>query len=303
MLKSILLAATCLMSFGAVALEIPAAFGSSRPLPEEYRVAVPPAVFESPPSTKERGQAFNGTTYDVIAPIFTGSDGNTSFIRLANVNAVAATFQIVIVGSPSGTVYGTATYAVPSMGTPQYGYSEVLQRAGVTSLAPQDTGLSFYLRSSHFFTGYPHVVFNLTSRFFENMTRCKFVSNVDYSGMNQLLGNVHTSVLSGLGFPAVVALHNHAATASNFTVHIYEARNGTLKGTLNLTAAANTTYSFPFSYFEQEVGWVPTEQEGHANLVFVPQAGTQYTLTIGQAVYNQTFQAYANMSQYCGSNY
>jgi hypothetical protein len=209
----------------------------------------------------------------------------------------------MVVGMPSGINYGTATYVVSPYAPPQYAYSEILQRAGATTLNSTDTGVTFYLRASLTLTGFQHVVYNLTSRFFENMTRCKFLSTFDYSGMNQLLGNVHTSALSAAGFLTVVAIHNQAATTSNFTVGVFEAKNGTFKGAVNMSAAANTTYSLPFSYFEEQVGWTPLETEGHANLIFVPQTGMPYTLTIGQAVYNQTFQAYANMSQFCGSNY
>ena len=55
-----------------------------------------------------------GRNYAVLAPVFTGADGNLSFVRLANDNATASTFIVTVVGSPSGKVYGSVNLRVPA---------------------------------------------------------------------------------------------------------------------------------------------------------------------------------------------
>src|SRR5262245_3365194 len=50
----------------------------------------------------------DGSGYVQIAPTFNeGATGNTSYIRLSNDGSAKTTFTVKMVGSPSGTVYGT----------------------------------------------------------------------------------------------------------------------------------------------------------------------------------------------------
>src|SRR5262249_35676852 len=70
---------------------------------------------------KKWGAALTGTTaplngagFAQIAPAFDGSDGNLSFVRLDNGGPATTTFGVTVVGSPSGSIYGTTTIQVPS---------------------------------------------------------------------------------------------------------------------------------------------------------------------------------------------
>ncbi len=148
--------------------------------------------------------------------------------------------------------------------------------------------------------GYQHVIYSGISGFFENASRCIHYANVDYSYLNQILPDIHTSQM--VAFPATVYIHNSSPVAGLYNVSVYEGKFGTLKGVFTLSVEANMTYSLPFSYFEQQVGWSPGTLETHGNLGFVPVGTQGYYLGVGQAIFNLGLKAYVNMSLFCNMN-
>jgi hypothetical protein len=288
-----------------LALLGPAAPADSTELPSQYKTAAPiidiPAAGLGTKSPVEKPATVSGTSDIIVAPIFAnGSDGNVSFIRLANPVNTAATYSIKVVGTPSGNLYGTASYSVPAFASPQYSYSDVLAAAGVTGPQGADVGYSFYMHSTNAYSGYQHVIYNNSNKFFENMSLCEWGSSLNYSVINQVLTNIHTTQLAN--YPSTIFVHNYSAASATYTVNVYEAKTGSSKGTTQITVDPNSSYAVPFSYFQDQVHWTPSSSELHANLIFLAPNGGNFNIVVGQAIYNNALQAYVNMSQICSVN-
>ncbi|MDX1926804.1 MAG: hypothetical protein SFV81_09810 [Pirellulaceae bacterium] len=245
--------------------------------------------------TQEKQKAVLGSLYTVVAPIFLGGDGNTSFIRFYNFELYTTTVTARVVGFPSALQYGSAVVAVPFGASPQYSIGEIMNIARV-SLFPGDTGVSLYLSSPDNAVAYQHVIWSSVSRFFENMTLC---NDSSLSDLNKVLVNVHTSRLSD--YPSRIVLHNYSANPRNYDVFITDARTGALRGKVVVSTSANTSYLIPFSWFEQQAGYFPGPNEVHVNLLIGASEGSSapYYGVVGHLVFNSFFQSYTNMTQSC----
>jgi hypothetical protein len=255
------------------------------------------------PSTSagvERQAALNGSTYTVVAPTYTGSDGNVSYLRLYNANDVAVTFALTIVGTPSARVYGTASSANPPGASPQYALSDILTKAGASGLSGGDTGYAIYMRAPPITmtNGFQHVIYNNANGFFENVSACHYSPTGDYSGLNAKLANVHTSQLSS--YPAQIYIHNYSLTDDTYTVTVSDNNTGTAIGSMTLTIPHNSTYTMPFTYFQQQLNWTPSATQQHANMRFTPVSPATFQLEVSNYIYNQHLAAYVNMTQRCG---
>lgn len=274
-------------------------------IPRAYLIAPGPPT-EAPASRPDREgrQALDGRTYTVVAPIFLGRAeedfGNLSFLRFPNGSDQTAATTVSIVGTPTGRLYGNITVTVPSLASPQFSINQILSTAGITGFLPGDSDYSLYLRNPTPFTGVQHVIFNGTTRFFENASVCTFDPETDYSAINQSLINVHTTALPA--FPSIVFLHHYGATAATYRASVIEARQGTVKGQFTFRMEANESYSIPMQWYQDNVNWVPTANELHANIVFENLSGPYQAIT-GQAIFNQQLGALINMSQVCGINF
>lgn len=260
---------------------------------------VPPAQYQL-----EKPQALTGS-YAVVAPIWTGTDGeNLSYIRLANgkgivTPAATATFNITVVGTPSGNVYGTTSIQVPAAASPQYSITDILSAAGAGPLINGDLGYQLYIASDATMnnTAFQHVIFNGKRGFFENVSACQWWPDVNYTGKNQLLTNVHTSALAD--YPAYVSIQNYGA-AQPYSVQIFDARNGDVVGTVTLQIPANSTWFLPFSYFEQQLKWTPAANQQHVNLYVTSPSQSAFNAYVADFIYNATLDAYVNMTMFCG---
>ncbi len=303
----VLLAGAALVSLGVVADTLPA-----YPIPTSFFLgnapatpAVAPAAKSpasaAPAATIEKPQAVNGTLYAVVAPTYNGTGGTTSYLRLFNGGAAAATFSITVVGSPSAFTYGVATFSVPSGASPQYSLQEILTAANAAAL--NDTSFSLYIQSAEPSAGYQHVTFNTTNLFFENSSSCAYALNHTIKSLvdSQVLMNVHTTLFPT--YPAQVEIHNTWNASVNYKVTVREAKTGVVKGQVPVTITANTTYIKPMSFFQDAVGWTPGSGEFHANLVVTNAAGGAPAVMLGQSIVNQTVSnALVNMSAACAVN-
>ena len=273
------------------------------PLPEKYVTSTPPQTVPSLTTAVEieKPAAISGSGDMVISPIYRGAGGTSSYIRLANPTSTAATYTIRLEGTPSGNLYGTATYSVPAFSSPQYIFSEIETKAGVVGLQGSDTGYSLYLKSTNAQSGYQHVIYNSVNSFFENLSICTWNSATNYTALNKTLVNVHTSVFAN-NYPASVSINNFDSNTGFYTVVIYDAATGVSKGTYSFSVSPNSNYQLPMSYFEGNIGWVPSATQFHANLVFEAINGTTYSLVVGQVIINNGLGAAINMSQICGVN-
>jgi hypothetical protein len=108
------------------------------------------------------------------------------------------------------------------------------------------------------------VIYNGANQFFEDVTVCP--SGTSLQGERNLT-NVHSSVIST--FPETIYLHNLLDIPATYTVKVRDSRTGTLLGTLpSLSASANTTYAIPESFFETQLGIVPTTMQDHLTIEF-----------------------------------
>lgn len=245
-----------------------------------------------------RSPGLDGAGYAEIAPTFNGSDGNLSYVRLGNSGTAAATFRIVVVGSPSGIQYGEGTFQVPANSSPQYSLAQILSAANAGSLTYGDTNYSLYVQGAGGNLSLQHVIYNDANGFFENVSVCKFVAGVNYSGLNSRLANIHTSLIPG--YPAQIYIHNYSRSDATYNAAIYESVTGALMGTLLVTLRANSTYYVPFSWIEQQIGWAPSGNQYHANMAFVAVGSGSYAAEVGQYIFNQQLGAYVNMTSRCG---
>ena len=237
---------------------------------------------------------------NVVAPVF-NSNGNSSFIRIGNAGPATTTVTMTVLGSPSGAVYGTAQYQVPANASPQYALSSILTDARAGALTNGDTGYRLSMEDADPGLSYQHVLFNSSNLFFENVSACHFDSARDYSGLNAVLYNVHTSLLAS--YPAQIYVDNSAASAATYNVSIYDNNTGVLVGVVPITIPAKSTYTQPFSWFEQQLKWTPSSSQAHANMVFSPVSPATFQIAVSDYIFNEKFSAYVNMSQRCGFNH
>jgi hypothetical protein len=292
-MRWLLIVAAILWAGGALAEDGPVM------LPAQFLIGAMPKA--SAAAGLEQAQSIDGSTYTVVAPIFTGSDGNLSYLRFSNRSTATVVTPITIVGWPSGNSYGTVNVQVPAHASPQYSISEILSANNINGLQSGDQGFSLYLQGGNPSAGFSHILYDSNNGFFENLSMCIWKANTDYSGLNSWVFNVHTTQLAN--YPATVFIHNFSSSAATFLVDIYEARYGGYKGTISLQANANSTYGIPFSWFETQASWTPGSTEQHANLNFRVSAASQpLSAVVGQAIFNQQFNSYVNMSEMCAIN-
>lgn len=284
------------LCFAASLIAFQAAAEDPVEIPDQYRIV-------GPATEKERPAALNGDAYTVVTPIFTGTEGNVSYLRLANLNSHAVTVTVTVVGSPTGRVYGAAAFTIPPIASKQYSYQQVLNQAGfITSYIGDDNTWSFYIRSSEDLTGFQHVIHNAYNKFFENMSVCTWDANFNYTGLNRALGNVHTTGPYMTEYPSAVMLHHYGAVRAIYRADVYASETGELKGGFNFYMNANESLIVPMSWYEDTVGWTPGETESHANIVFTRMDGPTFEAVPAHAVYNAELGAYLNMTQFCGIN-
>ena len=237
-----------------------------------------------------------GRNYAVVAPIFTGGDGNLSYLRLSNGGSAASTFIVTVVGSPTGKVYGEANVSVPPTASPQYSITDILSRAGAAPLSGGDTAYSLYLQDGDA-VGFQHVIYNSTSGFFENASVCQY----NMAAASQpVLTNVHTSRLAT--YPAQISIHNYYNAPVSYRVQVFDSATGVFIGNVPFQTAANSTYLIPESYFEQQLGWTPASNQSHINLRFTAEGIDQAPVIVSNLILSQQLKTYVNMSSACSIN-
>lgn len=261
-------------------------------------------LIEKSDSTNFEGaSALNGTQHTVLTPIFLGNDNNYSFIRFPNGGATNADVYIRVVGSPSAETYGTVFTTVAPLASPQFSIDQVLDAIGVEGLQFGDDSISLYLQSPQGgnYIAFQHVVWNSLTGFFENASICTYRTDIEYTTLNRALVNVHTSTIAE--YPGIVVLHNYASFPVTYTADIHDARDGVYLGSVNFNMTANNTQSAEFSQIENVLGFQPSPNQYHVNIIFYPQnTGGLYYGLAAQGINNLQLAAYTNMSVACGIN-
>jgi hypothetical protein len=214
----------------------------------------------------ERPSAVDATNLTIIAPTYNGEGGNLSFIRLFNANPGAvSTFVVTVVGSPSGTAYGTpASFPVPPNASHQMSLTQILGQAGAGPPAGGDTGYSLYLRNADGFSAFQHVIYNSLNGFFENATICQFFQGAQHVRVIPLVANMHTSRIAG--YPSEITVHNYTAAARSYTARVFDAVSGAALGAVTLAVPANATARLSTAGLEQQLGFAPSSSQFHLNV-------------------------------------
>ncbi|MDX2223357.1 MAG: hypothetical protein SFV21_11435 [Rhodospirillaceae bacterium] len=242
--------------------------------------------------------AVDGKTHAVIAPAFTGADGNLSFVRFLNTSATAAsTFTVTIVGTPTGREYGSTTYNVPARASPQHSFNNILAQANAGSLTGGDTGYSIYLRNPSIDSGFQHVIFNGANQFFENLSACQFFQGTQYLRVVGWLPNVHTTRLAA--FPMRLFVHNFNNVGGNFRITAFDAVTGGKINDTVVTVAANETLTMLVSALETALNFTPTASQLHLNILVEAADGGTSNAVATAAVFNSTLNALIGMSTVC----
>lgn len=245
----------------------------------------------------ERGQAVNGST--VLSPVLYGAGNNYSYFRFANGTGSTATFSATLVGSPTGTNYGTMNITVAANASPQYSITDIFTALRISGPSASDRQLSLYVTSQHAgrAVSVQHVNYNSQNGFFENLSVCTYRSGgVDYSYLSQQLTNVHTSLISG--YPSTVYFHNFYALNATYRANVYKAGTGAFLGTLTLGLAANDTAVLNMADVERTLNYTPGPGEYHVNMFFSADTVTFNGMAV-QSINNQQLNSLTNISSSC----
>jgi hypothetical protein len=259
----------------------------------------------------------NGTLYAVVAPMYDGSTGSQSFIRLyGGVASASSTFQIRVISTTTGAqLGGLVTIPVPKNASPQVALSTILTLAGASAA---DHGYSLYIQNSEPTAGYQHVTFNGTSGLFENNSNCAHTLNevVTAAYASLVLTNLHTNLINTATYPMQVDIHNYWNAAVTYGVYMYDAGtadgttgavragSGAMVGSKLYTIPANSSLSMSMSKLQQDIGWVATGSQLHANII-VTEATNQPPAELLTAVVvnnSATLSGTTNMSFACSVN-
>ena len=258
--------------------------------------------------------SLNGTLYAEVAPVYDGSNGSTSFLRLfGGVASASSTFTIKVVATTSGATLGTATISVPKDASPQFPFSTILAKANATTAA--DHGYALYIQNPEATAGYQHVSYNGTSTLFENVSNCAY--NLDAAVKaaypSLVLTNLHTTALAKNTYPTEIDIHNYWNAAITYGVYVYDAGtadssgviragSGALVGSKTYMVFANSSKALSMSQIQSDIGWTPAANQLHANVIVTDVANQAPVEVLGAAIVNSNLGGAVNMSEACAVN-
>jgi hypothetical protein len=261
----------------------------------------------------ERQQAaLNPDGYVSFGPLVTGA--TISFLRFSNVGSTTTTtFSIRYFGYPSGTEYTTAaiTMDVPAHASVQKSYNDLSaasQNVAGPDLTPKgtDTGVIAFIKASQTGNGIgiAHVTYNAATGYFENASVCTFdpAFALDRTLYNGSLINVHSTTLSGGGYPSAIILHNPDATSRVITGSVYDAATGTLIGAFpSTTVPANGSVATSMTSVQTALKYTSNGNQ-QFNIVFGSGDSSAYDAVPTHAVTQQATGATFNLTMACQLN-
>lgn len=239
-------------------------------------------------------QAIDGSLYGVIGPTFSGT--LNSYIRLFNGGGAASTFNITLVGSPSGRTYGTAAISIPKNASPQYSLASIVSLANAAALNGGDKSYSMYIKNSEIASGFQHVTYDSFTGFFENVNACRYTFN----NPNVLI-NVHSSLFAA-NYPSVVELHNYYSAATTYSLTVVDGVTGATLGSMNQNVGANATVELSILTIEQAIGFAPTANQQHLNIFVTNPSGGEAKQIASHLVNNVPLHAALNLTTICAIN-
>ena len=255
----------------------------------------------------EKPTAINGSAYAVVFPLFDGSTGSVSYLRLFNGGTAATTFNILVVNTVNGITMGSAAIQVAAKASPQYsvtsvgGANSIFTQAGVA--VASNATYALYIQDTDALAGYQHVTYNGGSSLFENASYCGTPMNQQFAASNrEVVTNVHTTVLAGNAYPSVISLHNYSTASVTVTLAAYDAATGTSVGQVNQTIAANGTLTLLESQIQTLINFTPTSAQPHINLILTNAAGGALPVGMTHAVRYAQLGGEVNLVEACAMN-
>lgn len=255
----------------------------------------------------EKQAVIDGEDYAVVAPIYDGTTGPQSFIRLFNGGDATSTFEITIINSNNGITLGSAAIDVPVNASPQFpvvpasGSNSIFGQAGVATSTGGNYAL--YIQNTEELSGYVHVTYNPFTVAFENQSLCATPLNQKLAAEDEIvLTNVHTSALASNQFPSILSIHNYADTSQTITIAVSNSATGAAIGQLSESIGANRTLSLSVDEIETELNFSPLSDEVHVNLTFTKPGGGDVPLEINHTVRNSQIDGDVNLTVACAVN-
>jgi len=291
----------------ALLITSPTSYASEMPtreIPQEFLRSVPTLESSDAPG-RERPQVFlNGVDISVLAPLYEHSSGNISYIRFFNDSTTTSVITVQVIGTPTGRVYGSAAITVPSHASPQFAYTQILERAAVALAAyvGGDNGFSFYLSAGTTAQqSYQHVIHSTSSGFFENMSVCQW-DEVPSEGLASAgLINVHTTSPYMVEYPSQIAFHHYGGANATYRARIYRSTDGTLMDTFTFPMRPKETFVADSKWYQDS--WIPADVESHMNIVFSRSDGGTFEGIPAHLVANGRVNGFVNMTQFCQIGY
>jgi len=254
------------------------------------------------PCRAGKGGAVDGSQYSVIVPVFDGSGGSLSFIRLYNGSTTASTFNILVVNTNNGITMGAASIEVPANASPQYALTQpsgesIFSLAGVAPSS--NANYALYIQNGNALAGYQHVTFNPTSTLFENNSVCTTPLSAQMSANSRyVLTNLHSSAFAA--YPSIVSIHNYSGTGINLTLSAFDAATGASLGQFNQSVGPNATLVLPETQMESQLV-IPSLPQ-HINLEITNAAGGAAPIRLAHAIRNAQLGGDINMAEACAVN-
>lgn len=231
-----------------------------------------------------------GVTNRVDGVLSTSQSASQSFLRFHNVGGAAGTVAVTVRNASTGATLGEWTSpSIPVDSELQFGVATIESALGITTNKPDRYSLSIRSGISGLFQ---HVLYRPSDGTLTNLSTCAAGVTADQTKIS----GVHSSQLQS-GFPSTVLITNTSNAATAVTLGIYDARNGTKRGTYatpSIPAGAQAQVSVPA--IETAVGTAPAGMFHYVvktesaftgymqNLVNNVQAGVTTDMTVACAL-------------------
>lgn len=232
----------------------------------------------------------------IVAPIFSGSGGNTSYLRIFNPGSASTTATVMFRGNASSQLLGQATVTVPAKASPQWSISQLLTLANLTQNTLGEYSLR--IRRGTSLLAFQHIIYNSTSNFFQNVTVCAPVDDASLNSLGSYLINLHTGAIAG--FPSKVVLQNPAAAAVTTRLRLFDAGTGADLGVSeSITMAAGETRSLSLNSLAEGMDLVFTASQFHINVRAEVGSLPYRGFNMAHAVDNVELNQYLNLTPFC----
>lgn len=215
-----------------------------------------------------------------------------SYLRFYNGDTTPGTIEITISDGNTGQPLATWTSgSIPPFAMKQFGMRDIESQVTLPANKPNFYSLS--IRST--FTGYfQHAMWEPYMRTLTNLTSC----DTGAAAQAGIVMGVHSTRIEG--YPSSVVVHNTSTSSANFSLGIYDARNGAMLGTYQtgqipangqrvVSAATLQSNSFP--------SFQPVEAD-QAHYVVKPLSSS-FTGYLQHYVHNESVDTIADVTALC----